>query len=86
MFFNRSMEVLTDVVLQVAVPTKYMTVKLSPASGSVVPPGSGSQITQLMEFSNSAPDKPYMMKLKVSYTSPSMGPVVAQAVVNDFPK
>jgi AP-1 complex subunit gamma-1 len=83
-FFNQGYEPLTDVVLQVAVP-KYITVKLAPASGNTLAPGSAPQITQLMEFTNSLGDKPYMMKLKVSYTSPA-GPVVAQAVVNDFPK
>ena len=85
-FFNQSGETLTDVNLQVAVP-KYMTVRLTPASGNSLSAGNnGPQINQAMDFTNSLGDKPYMMKLRVSYHAPSTGPVVAQAVVNDFPK
>lgn len=85
LFYNSAGEPLTDVVLQAAVP-KYMTIKLSPASGNVATPGPVSSVSQRMELTNSTPDKPYMMKLKVSYASGSTGAVTAQATVNDFPR
>lgn len=85
-FYNISNEPVSGVSMQVAVPTKYMSIKLSPASGTQLSVGEQAQVTQLMEFSNSVADKPYMMKLKVTYTTPSLGETVLQTVVNEFPK
>lgn len=73
----------SDVALLAAVP-KYMTVKLLPASGSTLS-GSSRTITQQVEFVNPV-DKPYTMKLKVTYTDAQGQAVVAQAVVSNFPK
>jgi len=75
---------LSDVVLQCAVP-KYMSIKLHPASGSNVGPGL-PLVTQRMDFVNPTDDKPYMMKMKISYNSQMAGVIVAQGTVSDFPK
>jgi len=63
-----------------------MTVKLHAASGTALAPGSARDVTQRLDFANPSPDKPYMLKLRISYTSAAGTPVVAQATVNDFPR
>ena len=69
---------------QVAVP-KYMQLKMTPASSSVVPPGNSGKVTQLFKVANSMHgQKPVLLRVKLEYSS--MGtPVSETGQVDNFP-
>ncbi len=70
-------------IAQAAVP-KFMQLKLAPASGSTLAPG--GRISQRISVTNSMHgQKPLVMRLRISYSTPSGGPTVQQAEVKNFP-
>ena len=62
-----------------------MQLKLAPASGSALAPG--GSITQRISVVNSMHgQKPLIMRLRISYTTPEGGPALQQAEVKNFPQ
>ncbi|CAM9711627.1 unnamed protein product [Choristocarpus tenellus] len=59
---------MTKLMFQVAVP-KAFTMRMEPASGHVLPPGSVAAVTQVIRVTSSlqSSTKPLMMKLKITY-------------------
>jgi hypothetical protein len=69
--------------VQAAVP-KFMTLKLAPANGSSLSPGSTLQ--QRISVTNGMHGKKALiMRLRISYTSPTEGAQLRQAEVKNFP-
>ncbi len=88
-FANATAAPLTNFSFQCAVP-KYVQLTLSPASGTTIPPSSGSGealVTQSMRVVNTLlGQKPLQLKIKVQYTSGATGqPVTELAQVSGFP-
>jgi AP-1 complex subunit gamma-1 len=87
-FANDTVAPFTGFSFQCAVP-KYVTLALSPASGTAVPPASSGAppVTQSMRVVNSLlGQKPLQLKIKVQYTSGATGQQVTElAQVSGFP-
>ena len=69
---------------QVAVP-KYMQLKMTPPTGSSVPPGGAASVKQVFKVANSMHgQKPVLLKVKIDYQT--MGqPVSEMGTVDQFP-
>mmetsp|Transcript_5047 Transcript_5047/g.14511 ORF Transcript_5047/g.14511 Transcript_5047/m.14511 type:complete len:886 (-) Transcript_5047:647-3304(-) len=82
-YTNSGTETVSDFALQAAVP-KFMSLRLAPASGAELAPG--SQITQRISVTNNMHgQKALIMRLRIAYATPSAGPTVQQAEVKNFP-
>ena len=82
---NKTNENLTGFTLQAAVP-KFMSVKLEPATGNILPPMGTGTITQALQITNNLHgEKPLIMRLKIIF-SKNGNEVIKLAEVKNFPK